>query len=164
MVEELIDARAGERILDAGCGAGFYTKRLAGAGARVTGLDAARAMVDAARRDGLEARVADLERDDPGGPYDKVLCAGALEFAGNPARVVSRLAAALRPGAGGRLVLLYPPAGALGLLYRLFHRSHGVRARTFSEREVEAMLEGAGLRVAARRRSLLSAAAMARRP
>lgn len=45
----LADPQPGERALDVGCGNGIYTRRLAECGAAVTGLDADREMLAAAR-------------------------------------------------------------------------------------------------------------------
>ncbi len=48
-VVETLGARAGERVLDVGCGDGVLTERIAAAGGQVLGLDASEAMVRAAR-------------------------------------------------------------------------------------------------------------------
>ena len=45
----LTSVQAGERALDAGCGTGIYTRRLAERGARVTGVDTDPEMLGAAR-------------------------------------------------------------------------------------------------------------------
>src|SRR6185437_5919120 len=48
-VLELLAPRAGERILDVGCGDGVLTEKIAGAGADVIAVDAAPDMVAAAK-------------------------------------------------------------------------------------------------------------------
>jgi trans-aconitate methyltransferase len=45
----LLDPRAGERILDLGCGTGHLTNQIAARGAGVVGLDKSRAMIERAR-------------------------------------------------------------------------------------------------------------------
>jgi SAM-dependent methyltransferase len=69
----LLPPLAGARVLDAGCGAGWYAAELASRGALVTAIDASAAMIGHARdrftspqlhdlRDRVELRVADLEQ------------------------------------------------------------------------------------------------------
>src|ERR1700730_18147346 len=58
-VVELLAPRAGEKILDLGCGDGALTVKLASMGCAVIGVDASAAQVDAARKLGVDARVMD---------------------------------------------------------------------------------------------------------
>src|SRR5262245_616398 len=58
-VVELLAPRAGERILDLGCGDGSLTKKLVELGCQVMGVDASSAMVAAALALGLDVRVMD---------------------------------------------------------------------------------------------------------
>ena len=58
-VVELLAPRAGERILDLGCGDGPLTKKLADLGYEVVGVDASEEMITAARSLGLDACVMD---------------------------------------------------------------------------------------------------------
>jgi 2-polyprenyl-3-methyl-5-hydroxy-6-metoxy-1,4-benzoquinol methylase len=60
-VVELLSPRAGERILDLGCGDGVLTAKLAAMGCAVIGVDGSVAQVEAARKLGLDARVMDGE-------------------------------------------------------------------------------------------------------
>jgi len=130
-----LDPQPGERILDAGCGAGHYMALIQERGAEVCGVDGAEVMVSAARKSGFDVDYHDLESaPPPGGPYDKILCAGALEFCRDPGRVVNHLAEGLRPG--GRLVVFVPRASFLGRLYRWGHQKHGLRIHLFRERDL----------------------------
>ncbi|HVU29800.1 MAG TPA: methyltransferase domain-containing protein [Sphingomicrobium sp.] len=52
---DLLDPRAGERILDIGCGEGTLTKRIAERGSAVLGIDSSPEMVAAARANGVDA-------------------------------------------------------------------------------------------------------------
>ena len=137
---------AGQRVLDAGCGAGHYTSLIAEAGASVLGVDFTPGMVDAAKRRGLVVVSGDLETLQLEERFDKILCAGALEFSARPQAIIQNLAAHLAER--GILVLLLPRRSPLGLLYKLFHRLHGVRATLFSRRAIREMTETAGLHVA----------------
>ncbi len=145
----LLEPRRGQRLLDAGCGPGNYAVRLAELGLSVVGVDLSPRMVEAARARGVDARVGDLGLLDLGERFDKILCAGALEFCAEPARVIERLRAHLVPG--GRLVLLYPTDTLLGRLYRAYHARGGVRVRLFDAHTLAGSLERAGLSIRARR-------------
>jgi SAM-dependent methyltransferase len=58
-VLDLLQPRAGERILDLGCGDGVLTEKLVAFGAHVVGVDNSPDMVAAARQRGLDARMMD---------------------------------------------------------------------------------------------------------
>ena len=58
---DLLRPRAGEQILDIGCGDGALTLRIMAHGARVLGIDSSAEQVAAARVAGVDARVADAE-------------------------------------------------------------------------------------------------------
>jgi trans-aconitate methyltransferase len=102
-VLELLAPRAGERVLDLGCGDGVLTAKLAELGCTVVGVDAAAGMVHSARRRGLDARLMDgrdlsFERE-----FDAVFSNAALHWMkADPEAVVAGVARALRPG--GRFV------------------------------------------------------------
>src|ERR1041385_1207045 len=56
-VVELLAPRAGERILDLGCGDGALTRTLVDLGCEVVGVDGSPLQIEAARAAGLDARV-----------------------------------------------------------------------------------------------------------
>lgn len=136
----------GERILDAGCGAGHYTAALLDAGVVPTAVDFSPAMVEQVRaRLGVEAHVADLCDLDLPPVYDRVLCAGALEFVADPGRALRCLAGVLRPGGAGRVVILAPADGPAARLYRRFHRRHGFDLHLFTPTRLDGLARAAGL-------------------
>jgi len=99
-------ALAASRVLDVGCGGGLLAESLTRAGATVTGIDLAPAMVEVARRHAaasglaIEYRVASAEemaRTQPAG-FDVVTCMEMLEHVPQPAAIVATLAQLLRPG------------------------------------------------------------------
>lgn len=112
-VLRLLDPKPGERILDAACGQGLLTRRLAALGATVVGVDAAPKLVLAARERahkdaGLAYHVADA-RELPSlatshklGPFDGLTCVMALTNIDPLEDALRSMAAVLRPG--GRLV------------------------------------------------------------
>ncbi len=101
-VVELLAPRAGERILDLGCGDGVLTAKLAAMGCEVVGVDASAAQVEAARKLGLDARVMDGESLSFAGEFDAVFSNAALHWMRNPDAVIAGAWRALRPD--GRFV------------------------------------------------------------
>jgi len=101
-VVELLAPRAGERILDLGCGDGALTEKLERLGCRVVGVDASAAQVAAARARGLEAHVASGEQLDFDDEFDAVFSNAALHWMRQADRVIDGVWRALAPG--GRFV------------------------------------------------------------
>jgi trans-aconitate methyltransferase len=101
-VVELLAPRAGERILDLGCGDGVLTAKLAAMGCAVVGVDGSEAQVEAARKLGLDARVMDGEKLSFESEFDAVFSNAALHWMRNPDAVIAGAWRALRPS--GRFV------------------------------------------------------------
>jgi len=99
---DLLAPKAGERILDLGCGDGALTEKLAATGAKVVGVDAGPDMVAAACARGLDARVADAQALAFDRAFDGVFSNAALHWMKRPDAVLAGVARALRPG--GRFV------------------------------------------------------------
>jgi SAM-dependent methyltransferase len=146
--------RPGERILDLGCGDGVLSERIVGCGASVVGIDTATAMVDAARRRGIDARVLDVHDLDVEEGYDAVFSNAALHWMRAHREVFARVRRALRPG--GRFVAEMGAQGNVAVLRSALHAvlaRHGVDPRahdpwTFAAAdEQKERLETAGLRV-----------------
>ena len=107
-------ARAGQRLLDVGCGCGDaainYADRLGPTGG-IVGIDASAAMVDAARTRArslaCEARfiVGDAHAlPEPDASFDIVRAERTLQWLARPDRAVAEMVRVLRPG--GRLALI----------------------------------------------------------
>ena len=94
--------------LDVGCGSGVFSRMLAQAGARVTGIDGSPAMIEAARAAGggcfEVGRVEDVGRLPQ--IFDGALCLSVLEYLDEPARTLAAIVGRLKPG--GRLALSVP--------------------------------------------------------
>ena len=101
-VLELLAPRPGERILDLGCGDGALTEKLAAAGCSVVGVDGSAAQVEAARRRGLDARVADGQALGFVNQFDAVFSNAALHWMRRQDAVIAGVWQALVPG--GRFV------------------------------------------------------------
>jgi SAM-dependent methyltransferase len=108
---ELLAPRAGERILDLGCGDGFLTERLAALGCDVVGVDASPEQVAAAQRRGLAARVARAEALPFAGEFDAVFSNAVLHWVKDAAGAIAAVRRALRPG--GRFVAELGGAGCV---------------------------------------------------
>jgi ubiquinone/menaquinone biosynthesis C-methylase UbiE len=111
LAREALGAAPGERVVDVGCGPGFYVAELlgeVGSGGRVVGVDASPAMLALAERRCtgranarfLAANVTSLPLADAG--FDAALCVQVLEYVPDVAAALAGMHRALRPG--GRLV------------------------------------------------------------
>jgi SAM-dependent methyltransferase len=102
-VLELLVPRAGERILDLGCGDGVLTEKIVAAGAEVVAVDAAPDMVASARARGIDARIMlgqglIFDRE-----FDAVFSNAALHWMRPPDVVLAGVRRALKHG-GGRFI------------------------------------------------------------
>jgi arsenite methyltransferase len=107
LVHEALGAQPGERVLDAGCGPGFYvaeTLDRVGADGSVVGVDASKPMLAvAAKRCEGHANVEFHEGDVtalpvPDGEFDRVLSVQVLEYVADIPAALRELLRALRPG------------------------------------------------------------------
>ena len=101
-VVDLLAPRAGERILDVGCGDGALTAKLVALGCTVVGVDASPEQVAGARARGLDCRVASGEELPFANAFDAVFSNAALHWMRRPDAVIAGVRRALKPG--GRFV------------------------------------------------------------
>ncbi len=101
-VVTLLAPRAGERILDVGCGDGPLTKKLVEFGCEVVGVDASPAMIEAAKALGLDVYVMDGQALQFEGEFDAVFSNAALHWMKQADTVIAGVWRALKPG--GRFV------------------------------------------------------------
>ena len=102
-VLELLQPRAGERILDLGCGEGTLTEKLVALGAQVVGIDSSPDMIAAARRRGLDARMMDARSIAFKDEFDAVFSNAVLHWIkDDPDAPIAGAFRALK--AGGRFV------------------------------------------------------------
>ncbi len=99
---EALEPKAGERILDLGCGDGFLTQRLAESGATMVGVDSSPQMIAAAQERGVDARYASGEALPFDGEFDAVFSNAALHWMSDHDAVLRGVYRALKPG--GRFV------------------------------------------------------------
>jgi trans-aconitate methyltransferase len=102
-VLEWLDAKAGEYILDLGCGDGQLTQRIAATGASVVGVDASPEMVAAARAPGVAADVGNAEAlPYAKNEFDAVFSNAALHWVRDQDAMMAQVRRVLKPG--GRFV------------------------------------------------------------
>jgi 2-polyprenyl-3-methyl-5-hydroxy-6-metoxy-1,4-benzoquinol methylase len=151
-VMALLVPKPGESILDAGSGSGHYTKALVEAGANVTALDIEPTMIEALKqRLHVETILGDLMTIPLEPRFDKIVCAGVLEFVQDPTAVVTNLAKGLRPG--GVMVILVLARCLPGLGYWVARRANGIDMPMFSRGALDGLAGAAGLRVQHARRA-----------
>jgi trans-aconitate methyltransferase len=151
---EWLAPRAGERILDLGCGDGALTERLAGRGCELVGVDTSAALVAAARGRGLDARLMDGQSLTFDSDFDAVFSNAALHWMTRPAAVIAGVGRALRPG--GRFVGELGGEGNVETIHAALRAALRRRGLDSSPGEItyfpslatyRAALEGAGFRV-----------------
>jgi SAM-dependent methyltransferase len=128
-VVELSELRPGERLLDLATGTGNAALLAAGAGALVTGIDAASRLIEVARARAAEAEldisflvgdVQELPFED--GSFDVALSVFGLIFAADPDRALGEMLRVLRPG-GRALFTAWIPEGPIDAMVGVFSRA-----------------------------------------
>jgi len=109
-----LEPRAGEAILDLGCGTGELATAIAARGARVVGLDSSAEMIAVAREraPALEWVIGDGEALAFDATFDAVFSNAALHWMTRADAAARGIARALKPG--GRLVAEFGGAGCVG--------------------------------------------------
>lgn len=118
--------RAGERILDIGCGDGALTVKLIEAGAEVVGIDDSPEMLQAARARGVDGREMDARALTFTGEFDAVFSNAALHWIWPPEVVVAGVARALKPG--GRFVAEFGGHGNIAAIVTAMRAAGRARA------------------------------------
>jgi trans-aconitate methyltransferase len=124
-VVELLAPRAGERILDLGCGDGALTERLTAMGCVVVGVDASAAQVAGARARGCDARVMDATALQFADEFDAVFSNAVLHWVKNADAMLAGVWRALRRG--GRFVAELGGDGCVATIRTALHAALGRR-------------------------------------
>jgi len=151
-VLELLAPRAGERILDLGCGDGALTQKLAALGCEVVGVDGSAEMIEAGKALGLDARVMDGRELTFNAEFDAVFSNAALHWMNQPEAVIDGVWRALRPG--GRFVAEMGGQGNINAISNALESALASRGMTSkglwffpSSEQYRGMLEASGFEV-----------------
>src|ERR1700679_3407221 len=101
-VVDVLAPKAGERILDLGCGDGVLTKKLADLGCEVVAIDSSAPQVEAAKKLGLDAHFREAEAFPFRGEFDAVFSNAVLHWIKRADQMMGAVHCCLKPG--GRFV------------------------------------------------------------
>jgi len=96
-VLQLMNPKAGEMVLDLGCGDGELTLKLMDAGCHVIAVDSSPAMVESSLAKGINARVMDGQHLEFEGAFDAVFSNAALHWMTQPREVIAGVKRVLKP-------------------------------------------------------------------
>ncbi len=159
---ERLGVKAGDRLLDLGCGFGRHAFEAARRGARVIALDAGEeevagvcatigAMVDAGELDGESTRAGAVQGDAlalpfADGSFDRVIASEVLEHIPDDVAAMNELARVLRPG--GTMAVTVPRCGPEFVNWVLsdeYHDVPGGHVRIYRRSTLKARLGSTGL-------------------
>jgi 2-polyprenyl-3-methyl-5-hydroxy-6-metoxy-1,4-benzoquinol methylase len=152
IVLELARLIPGLSLADVGCGSGYYALEAKRRGLRVCAIDAVPEMLAQLEGDVDEVRLFDLDSLRPWRAFDRVICAGVLDFVANVEQAFANLCALVAPG--GWLVVLAPCVGPGGWVYRAEKALFGLRVNLFAPVWLQDRARKHGLRPAELRRPL----------
>jgi 2-polyprenyl-6-hydroxyphenyl methylase/3-demethylubiquinone-9 3-methyltransferase len=158
---------SGEEWLDVGCGTGFFSRMLAGRGAKVTGIDGSREMIAAGIDQAERARLGGdvdfrgvegldcLAFDDAS--FDGCICFSVFEYLDAPSCCLAEIARVLKPG--GCFVGSFPNASSLVRRAQLLLRANGgspaaylaTSRHSWAARDLASLLSVSGLALSARK-------------
>ena len=111
-IDRLISLEPGQRVLEVGCGQGHLTKRLAGRGIDVTGVDVNPEAVEVAGSDRVvHMRAETLQFEDK--TFDAIISIHTIEHIPQLEEALGEMARVLRPG--GIAFYIYPAEPIMGL-------------------------------------------------
>lgn len=117
-IVELLAPKAGEQILDLGCGTGQLTEKIAQTVAFVQGIDSSLSMISAAKNNypHIKFSVADARNFQVEEQLDAVFSNAVLHWIKQPEAVINCVEKALKPG--GRFVAEFGGKGNVGAIVR----------------------------------------------
>ena len=137
-VFKLLEVKKGESILDAGCGSGDYSIIIKQLGGVPFGVDISPRMIQVCKEKGIAGVVDNLETMVLNKKFDKILCAGALEFVSDPLLAIENSCRHLK--SKGIIVWLYPRKSLGGYFYRIYHLIHGINIHLFRKLDIDEII------------------------
>ncbi len=139
-VMKAVDPFQGMTCIELGCGAGFYISRLLSCDpSLLVAVDISENMLGELNDSRVKRVRADIENINFKVAFDRVLCAGVIEFLPDIKNFLTNLKTLL--SVSGKAVLLMPESGVFGRFYRAFHRAHSVQVSLYKVDELEYLLE-----------------------
>ena len=111
-IDRLVPLEPGQRVLEVGCGQGHLTKRLAGRGVDIIGIDANPHAPDVAGSDRVMHMLSEaLEFEDE--TFDVIVSVHTIEHIPQLEKAIAEMARVLKPG--GQALHIYPAEPIMGL-------------------------------------------------
>ena len=129
-IEEILPKKS-QKVLELGCGSGYYTGRLRKHFPNITAVDFSKNMLNQVAMSDItviEGNIEELEFMDS---FDLIFGAGILEFLKFPKATLLKYLELLPPE--GRAIFLVPRKSVAGLAYSYFHRLHHIHVHLFDE-------------------------------
>jgi ubiquinone/menaquinone biosynthesis C-methylase UbiE len=133
-----------QNVLDLGCGSGYYSYLFRDLfSCHVTCVDISTKMLDS-----LDSRIHDktcasAEEFTTEKRFDLILCIGMLEFSNDPEKVFDNVSKMLSPS--GTFIILIQTNNIMGLLYKIFHKAHGVNVTLYDMKDLKIYASNSGL-------------------
>lgn len=145
-IQNAFEPFSGMACLELGSGSGYYTPLLASfSPSRLVAVDISHAMLSNLRISQVIKIQADIQNISFQVTFDRVLCAGAIEFLPNPESFFINIKQLLSKD--GKLILLLPTKGIMGQIYKWFHRSHQIKITLFDQTMLKTTLEKHKLKI-----------------
>ena len=155
-LKRMLELKSTDRVLDLGCGDGFWTSRIAPYSGQVTGLDPDEKSLNFARHFRCRPNITYVQGfaeslPFPDGSFDKIISVSCVEHFADPLQSMKEMARVLSPG--GRIALSIDSllAENSGEAFRQWHKRRHYVTQYFDQQTLTEMLSNAGFRTESRR-------------
>lgn len=143
---KLIKNKKFKNILELGSGSGFYTKHLLNYSKNnITCVDFSQEMLDKINLLNVTKINSNIEHFKSKKKYDLIFCAGTIEFTNDVYKVFSNVKKMMSEDSF--FLILVPDKNIWGLLYKLFHITHGVKINLFTNKKILHYSDYSGLEI-----------------